>query len=194
MLAIIMAIENESDRTFVERIYEKYAERMYLVAFDVLNNPQDAEDCVHDTIIKIIDKLERFKQAEQEDYLIKLIVIACRNTAINKYNKNCRAAQSQFSTTEYDEDGEASIMDIPDYSENVERIVINECVCSYVKEIIDRLDCKYRDVITLKAMGYGHAEISEIMGISPELVRKRYSRAKMMILKMGGEALYEYGN
>lgn len=99
MLAIILAIEDENDRQFVEDIFNKYAEKMYLVAVNILQNHDDAEDCVQDTIVKIIDKLDRFKQAQQEDYLIKLIVITCRNTALNKYEKNQQRTQAQFSTT-----------------------------------------------------------------------------------------------
>ena len=45
-----MAIENEQDRLFVESIFNKYSEKMYLIAMDIINNHHDAEDCVHDTI------------------------------------------------------------------------------------------------------------------------------------------------
>lgn len=69
---------------------------------------------------------------------------------------------------------------------------MNSYVCTYVKELINKLDYKYGDVITLKGMGYNYEEISCIIGISQALVRKRYSRAKAMILDMGGETLYEY--
>ncbi len=192
MLAIIMAIEDEDDRQFVEIIFNKYAKKMYLVAMNILHNHEDAEDCVQDTFVKIIDKLDCFKSAQQEDDLIKLIVIACRNTALDRYEKNRQRVSSQFSQTVYDEDGESSIIDIPDHSADVERIVMNNYVCSYVKELINKLDNKYRDVITLKGMGYNYEEIACIMGISQALVRKRYSRAKTMILDMGGEMLYEY--
>lgn len=36
MLPIIAAINDESDRDFVEDIYNKYGKKMYLVAFGVL--------------------------------------------------------------------------------------------------------------------------------------------------------------
>lgn len=192
MLAIIMAIEDDNDRQFVEMIFNKYAQKMYLVAMGVLHDHDDAEDCVQDTIVKIIDKLDRFKQAHQEEYLVKLIVITCRNTAINKYNKKQRSAEMQFSTTEYDEDDEATIMDIPDYSSNVEQIVLNNFVCRYVTELIDKLDHKYRDVLVLKSMGYDYEEMAYFMNISNVLVRKRYSRAKALLLEMGGDTLYEF--
>lgn len=194
MLAIIMAIENEQDRLFVESIFNRYSEKMYLIAMDIINNHHDAQDCVQDTIVKIIDKLERFKQANREDYLIKLIVITCRNTAINKYKENQKRNQREVSTTVYDEDEESSIMDIPDYTANVERIVLSDFTCNYLKELIDKLDLKYRDVMVLKGLGYDYEEIAFLMEISQVLVRKRYSRAKRMILKIGGETLYEYRN
>ena len=85
-------------------------------------------------------------------------------------------------------------MDIPDLSANVEKIVISEFTCGYVKELIDKLDFKYRDVIVLKGYGYGYEEIAYLMHISQELVRKRYSRARKKILEMGDDILYEYRN
>lgn len=189
-----MAIEDEGDRLFVENIFNNYSEKMYLVAVNILHNHDDAEDCVQDTIVKIIDKLDLFKNAQQENYLIKLVVITCRNTAINKYEKNKKRKKAQFLTSEYGDNDESSMMDIPDYSSNVERIVLSDFICRYVIELINKLDVKYRDVLVLKGMGYDYDEIAYFMNISPDAVRKRYSRAKAMIIEMGGDTLYEYRN
>lgn len=191
MLAVIMAIENEDDRLFVETVFNRYAKKRYLVAYNILGNRADAEDCVQDTFVKIIDKLDRFKNAQKDDSLIKLLVIVCRNTALDMYDKNKRIAETQCSQTVCDGGG-SSVMDIPDSSADVERLVINNCVCEYVVKLIDGLDHKYRDVITLKSMGFDYDEIANIMGISQTLARKRYSRARAMILETGGEMLYEY--
>ena len=38
-------------------------------------------------------------------------------------------------------------------------------------------------------MGFSNGQVAEIMGISPELVRKRLSRARKEIIKMGGDEL-----
>lgn len=59
-------------------------------------------------------------------------------------------------------------------------------------ELIDKLELKYRDVIILKSMGYDYDSIAYFMSITPVLARKRYSRARAMILEMGGETLHEY--
>ena len=65
MLAVIMAITDEDDRLFVETVFNKYSKKMYLIAVNILNNHEDAEDCVQDTIVKIIDQLDNFRKAEQ---------------------------------------------------------------------------------------------------------------------------------
>lgn len=194
MLAVIMAITDEDDRLFVETVFNKYSKKMYLIAVNILNNHEDAEDCVQDTIVKIIDQLDNFRKAEQEEYLIKLIVITCRNTALNKYKSNREKGIEQFSTTVYDEDEESSVMDIPDASSDVEKLVMSDYTCRCLTEIIDSLDYKYRDILVLKGMGYDYDDIARIMNISQVLVRKRYSRARKMILKKGGAALYEHRN
>ena len=73
MLPIIAAINDESDRDFVEDIYNKYGKKMYLIAFGVLKKKMDAEDCVHDVIKIIINNIERFRNADY-NHLINLIV------------------------------------------------------------------------------------------------------------------------
>lgn len=192
MMAIIMAIEDDDDREFVEKIFDRYEKNMYFTAYDILRNRADAEDCVQDTFVKIIDKLDCFKKAHEEGNLAKLVALVCRNTALDRYKGNKRRAKRQYSQTVYDENGESSVADSPDRSADVERLVMNSYVSAYVKELNDKHDHKYRDVITLKSMGCSYEEISGIMGISQVSARKRYSRARAMILDMGGETLYEY--
>lgn len=82
MMAIIMAIEDDDDREFVEKIFDRYEKNMYFTAYDILRNRADAEDCVQDTFVKIIDKLDCFKKAHEEGNLAKLVALVCRNTAL----------------------------------------------------------------------------------------------------------------
>lgn len=194
MLAIIMSMEDDRDREFVEDIYIRYSKSMFSIAFGIVNDEHDAEDCVQNTILKIMNHVERFRQAEQEKYLKRLITMVCRNIAINQYNQNKERRKMEFSTTLYNEDDEAEIMDIPDMEANVARLVVSEENCNYIKQLINQLDLKYRDVLILKSMGCDNKEIAELLGISETLVRKRYSRARAKILEIGGDELYEYRN
>lgn len=192
MLPIILSMENEEDRSFMEKLYEDYAAHMYRIAFDVLNNHHDAEDCVHETIERIIRSVNRFKKAADGKYLKKLIVIACRNVAINQYNKNQKYRERVSSTTILNEDEEWEVMDIPDEEYDLQKLVMNEQLCQKLHEIIDGLDLIYRDVIVLMQYGYSNEEIASLLGIRTELVRQRYLRAKKKIVEKGGAALYEF--
>lgn len=125
MLPINSAISNEGDLNFAGDIYNRYGKQMYIIAFDILKKKEDDEESAHDVFVKIIDKLDRLKNAHQDDNLMKLLVIVFRNTALDRYEKNKRLASSQFSRTTFDVDGESSTIDIPDFASNVERVVMN---------------------------------------------------------------------
>ena len=194
MLWIIMDIENEEDRNLVEEIYIKYERHMYYIALKILNDKFDAQDCVHETIAKIIDYLDKYKTAKQQGYLEKLISIACRNCALNMYDKKKRRRKHELSTSISDSESESyGINDIPDDSAWVDKIVISEHNYKLLKELVGKLDLKYRDLITLRSMGFSNSQIANLLGISVELVRKRMSRARKEIIEMGGDELdYEY--
>lgn len=194
MLAIIMAIENDSDRDFVLNLYNRYSKKLYFVAYDVLKHRVDAEDCVHDTILKLVDDIDYFKRAKRGKGLKNLMMVVCSNIAKNKYSQNKRRSEAEFSTTVYDEEGYSEIMDIPDMSSDVERIVLSESNVEYIKTLVNQLDDIYRDLLILKSRGLENKKIAECLNISEALVRKRYSRARAKILEMGGDKLYEYCN
>ena len=127
----------------------------------------------------------------QGKYLIKLIVIATRNNAINMYNEIKRRNKSVVSTTMYDDETDNwEIMDIPDDTNDVQRLVINEETCRMLHDLINKLDLIYRDVVVLMQMGYSYEAIADILGITVETARKRYSRAKAKLREMGGKDLY----
>lgn len=192
MLPIILNIVDDDDRAFVEKIYVKYEKQLYLVSMKYLNNHHDAQDCVHDTIKKIIDGIEKFKIAQDMGYIEKLITIVCRNCALNTLRVKKYKNEHELSLCRYNyEDDEYEEIDIPDYSSCVEKLYISEESCEYIHNLINKLDDKYRDVVLLKSLGFDNRGIAEIMHISDNLVSKRYKRAKDQLLKMGGKDLYE---
>lgn len=191
MLAIILNIVDDDDRAFVEILYRKYEKQLYVISNKYLHDHFDAQDCVHDTIALIIESLEKFKMAQSEGYLERLITVVCRNCALNALRVKRQKNEHEQSFVRYNyEEEKYEDIDIPDYHSCVDKLYISEQNCTYLYELINRLDSKYRDVILLKSMGFNNKRIARIMNISEELVRKRYSRAKKQLLEMGGEDLY----
>lgn len=191
MLPIIMNIADDGDRNFVEEIYVTYEKKLYLISMGYLHNKEDSEDCVHDTIELVIKHIDNFKVAQSSGYLGKLIIVVCRNCAKNIQKVNYRRYKREQGFVKYNqEEGKYEEFETIDDNSYVEKIYISEQNCDLLKNLINKLDDKYRDVILLKSLGLGTKAIAEIMKISEALVRKRYSRAKKQLLEMGGKDLY----
>lgn len=191
MLPIILSIADDDDRAFVEKIYDKYEKKLYLISMDILHDHYDAQDCVHDTITSVIERIEKFKLAQGTGYLDNLMEKACHNCAISIYRVKSRKNKHEQSLVKYNCDEEIyEDIDIPDYASAVDKIYISEENCEILHDLINKLDNRYRDVVLLKSLGFDNKNIAEIMKISEELVRKRYSRAKKKLWEIGGKDLY----
>ena len=194
MLPIVFTINDDTDRAFVEKIYRLYGKKIYLSALKILNNHEDAEDWLHDVIKNVIDHLHLF-QVEEEERLIKLLVVSTRNTAINIYRKNKDKLQNE---TEYkpDFDGEADGMNalesIADEDAFSDRILIDEENRKRIAKMIEELAPIYRDVLSLRYQyAMKNEEIAKILNISESAVKVRYLRAKKLLLKKRGDELDE---
>ena len=55
MLEYLATMETADDRTRFEALYLAYRGLMYHVAYHILKNPQDAEDAVHQSFVKLAD-------------------------------------------------------------------------------------------------------------------------------------------
>ena len=187
ILLLVKAVGEDTDKRFVEELYNAYSEKLYMVAYQILHHHFDAEDCVQDTFMQVIDHIDMFRAADEAGRK-KLLVIYCRNAAINLYHKNRR--RNTVPLTVRNDDGENEELDIPDTAPSVDDQIISEENCQEVRRIIDRLKPEYRDIVILKCYGrMSYSEIARTLHVSEELARNRFVRAKRQIMKLGGEDL-----
>lgn len=193
MLPIILAINDEDDRIFVEDVYNQYGKKIYKVAFNILKNEYDANDCFHDVIKIIIDNLERFRSANQE-YLVNLLVKCTRNAAINKYNreKRRRFVEVSMYVKSSDFDEEDTEMEFTDDQGQYDDILINEENRKRLSELISELEVIYQDVLYLRyQMWMTYSEIAKLLSITESTVKVRLYRARKILLKTRSEELNE---
>ena len=191
MLPIILAIENEQDRSFVGWIFETYEKKMYVEAYDILKDHEDAQDCIQDTVKKIIDALPSFKAAQDTGSLGGLVLVTCRNHAVNMYRRKASRRNHVKLSTDYERGEYEAIEALPDEDADVQKIVISEEMCRYIQTLIGELDERYRSVLLLKSQGLGYTQIATLLGITEESVRQRMVRGRKQLLEKGGNKLYE---
>lgn len=61
----IMAIENDTDRQFVAGLYQRHRDFLLRCAQKILNDPDRAEEALHEAMLRVIRSLKRVRQAAQ---------------------------------------------------------------------------------------------------------------------------------
>lgn len=190
MLLIIMNISDNEDRMFVESLYSKYSKRLYQYALDIIKDSFDAEECVNDVIIRVIEHLDQFKNTDEVSR-IKLLTVYVRNLARTKYVDKKQDLHNTIPLYA-DEEDDMQTLDLCDDRYDPEKIVMSDANCDLLTEIVNNLDGKYYEVIMLKyCYNFDNDVIAKKLNISESTVRTRLQRAREMILASGKEDLYE---
>lgn len=83
----ILAIENESAREFVERLYSRNYAAMLLKAKGILKSTQRAEDAVEAVMLKLIDRIELLRGCNRAS--LRSYPLTCvRNEAIGQLRRD----------------------------------------------------------------------------------------------------------
>ena len=172
MMIYLQTIDTAEDRSKFEQLYEQYKQLMFYTAFQILKRPQDAEDAVHDTFIRIIDNLCKIKDVDSPQTKAFCIVIA-RNVAVDILRKS---KKSVFVTEEELDFYESDIKN--------EETALSNIGVERLKQALRRLPKEYYDVLMLNVkFGCSLSEMSGILGISYQAVRYKLRKARSILLK-----------
>ena len=164
MLIYLSLLDSEEEISKFELIYNTYKKQMYNTANNILKDSHLAEDAVHNALLRIINNLEKLEDINSHKTK-GLIVIIVKNVSIDIYRKNKKERDITIIIDDLD--------DINGYDE------INKNDIGDLEIAISKLPENYKQVFLLK---FSHEltdnEISEILDIKPDNVRKRISRGR----------------
>lgn len=162
-------VKTEEERNLITDLYNKYEQKMFHGAMDILCNSYSAEDAVHEAFLKIIDKLSDISfenEIKTEAFLITIV----RNVAKNMYNRNKKDEPSEI-LEQVIEDDDAFL----EYRRLEEKTA---------KEVISKLPEEYRQVIVMRYIfEIDIKEIAETIGISASAVYARINKAREIMRK-----------
>ena len=169
MLIYLSLIDSLEDKRKFERLYIAYKQTMYYVANRILKDSYAAEDAVHQAFLRIINHLEKIDESDCRKTKAFLVVVT-EHISIDLYRKRKRE-----NILSYDE--------IMIYIENDS---INfDAHMDEVSLAISQLPINYSTVLLLKySQGYNDTEISQLLHIKEDNVRKRISRAKKRLAQI----------
>ncbi|SFD62080.1 RNA polymerase sigma-70 factor, ECF subfamily [Bacillus sp. 491mf] len=171
-----MKVTNK-DYEKMEELYELYEQKIYYVAYSILNNVQQAEDAVQETFIILCQNLEKLHSLNTQE-LKRYILRIAKNKAIDSYRKNKR--QEMF-LEEYQRE-------LPEVAnENIEQWEQRFMSEAQIDTLLKELNDSNRQVFKYKVFyNLTYQEISNLMGITEVNVRKQFERARKRVQNMIG--------
>ena len=137
------------------QLIEENLKSIYRVAKGILNNEEDIEDAIQNTILKAYSNIKTLRNEELfKTWLIKILINECNK--IYNFNKKCISLEK---VTE------------KQYNDKYENLDLRIAVDSLSEELRLVITLFYFEDLKI-------SEISEIMGIPEGTVKSRLSRAK----------------
>ncbi len=166
-LVHLIAESGNGNRRSQKILYDRFAQKMYIVCFRYTKNAHDAEDILQQGFVKVFSHIDKFRgEGSFEGWIRKIIT----RTAITHLNKNRKLA-FQTSPDHTVEDSSFNILD---------KLAEKEIAC-----LITKLPPGYRKIFTMHALeGYNHREIAEILGCSEGNCKSQFYRSRTRLQKM----------
>ena len=159
MLIYLSMIEDPVQKDKFTLLYDRYRHQMYQKAYQILKNEQDAEDVVHDVLLKTVDHLGRLPKDPAHPKCRAFLLTLVENRAIDLYRK-----RKKNKIVPFDEAWG----------------IYSEMPLSHeVEDLFGALPPQDRTVLLLRYnMGYGVKEIAKMLGKTPNAITKAIQLAK----------------
>lgn len=171
MLVYLNLIDTEEEKSKFEQIYNSYRHTMFYAAKSILEDDYLSEDAVHNAFINIAKNMDNISDV-QSNRTKGYVIVIVRNISLNMLKKQNK------------------IVDIEEFEENItddlnleDEVLSKLSVDSIVAEIIS-LPMIYKDVLHLSYVeDLNTQEISRLINISNEAVKKRLQRGRKILLE-----------
>lgn len=154
-------MENETRAEMFERCYRLYRNMLYRICIVYLKNEADAEDAIHDTFLRLMERDIRFQTAEHEKaWLIVVAGNICKDRLRHWSRRQCSVDELAGQLASNDPEPETGeilslILHLP------ERLILP--VYLYYYE------------------GYRTADIARMLNLNPSTLRNRLREARLLL-------------
>ena len=171
MLIYLSLLDSREDKNKFTQLYNTYRYTMLYTADNILQDKGLAEDAVHDAFLRIAKNLHK-TGAVDSPRTKAFVVIIVRNIALTMAKQRGRSVLFE------DEKMIDSVADNTN-DRDFDRMNYEDMLAA-----VRNLPVTYRDVLYLNVVeGYSTKEISQILEISVEAVKKRLQRGRRLLIE-----------
>ncbi len=160
----------ERSEKAIYELSKKYGKQCAKLSYSILNNHEDAEECVNDSYLGVWEKIPPKKPNPLLTFVLKIV----RNISIDKLRYNTRDKRDSAYTVCIDE-----LSRYPVCGETVESETELKLLTSLINEFLEKTD-KTSRIIFVKRYWFmdSYEDISAFTGLSEGAVRTRLSRTR----------------
>lgn len=154
------------DAETFKKVFLPYHQKLYRIAYRIVQDVANAEDMVQDTFVKLWNKRNDMSDVENTE---AFAIIILRNTCLDHLRKTKNDYQTTYDT------------EIPETVSLSKQMEVND-EADKIKNLINKLPNPHRQVMIMKHWdGYSDEEIEQVTGLSPGNIRVILSRARKTI-------------
>ena len=180
----------KGERELFYGLVRPYERAVYLVAYSVLKNEADAEDCAQESILKAFRALKDFRgESRFQHWLVKIAL----NEARMRYRKRIAEHLESLDDEREGEDSDYVPIQLADWRELPSDVLERKEVREEIEKAVARLPEKYREVLVLRDIEeMSIIETAAILDITEATVKVRLFRARLKLRDMLVERLPAY--
>lgn len=178
----LVVLAQQGNQQSFAKLMERYRDSIYFMVLKMVHNRDDAEDLTQEAFSKAFNSLSNYSaEYAFSTWLFKIAT----NNCIDFIRKKRLQTTSLDSSTITNEDGESPTIAVPDYNPNPEQSIIKEQRAARIREVIEKLSPKYKQLIEMRYFDeLSYEEIAAQLDLPLGTVKAQLFRAKDLLFNL----------
>jgi RNA polymerase sigma-70 factor (ECF subfamily) len=179
----LVAACRDGDPAALEALVRSHQDRVYSFAMRMCRNVEDAKDILQDTFLGVIRSIREFREESKfSTWLYRIAANACLKKRRRGVHEPTPEQELSLDDLMPRPDAEGRKPEIPDWSEDAERALLQGELSARMESAIDKLPRDYKIVLVLRDVeGLSAEETAQAVGLSVPAVKSRLHRARVLV-------------
>jgi RNA polymerase sigma-70 factor (ECF subfamily) len=179
----LVAASRDGDPAALEALVRSHQDRVYSFAMRMCRNVEDAKDILQDTFLGVIRSIREFREESKfSTWLYRIAANACLKKRRRGVHDPTPEQELSLDDLMPRPNAEGRKPEIPDWSEDAERALLQGELSARMESAIDKLPRDYKIVLVLRDVeGLSAEETAQAVGLSVPAVKSRLHRARVFV-------------
>lgn len=179
----LVAASRDGDPAALEALVQSHQDRVYSFAMRMCRNVEDAKDILQDTFLGVIRSIREFREESKfSTWLYRIAANACLKKQRRGVHDPTPEQELSLDDLMPRPDAEGRKPEIPDWSGDAERALLQGELSARMESAIDKLPRDYKTVLVLRDVeGLSAEETAQALGLSVPAVKSRLHRARVFV-------------